>query len=589
MANKKVVVDPVTRIEGHLRMQAVLDENNVIVDAMSTGTMWRGLEVILKGRDPRDAWAFVERVCGVCTGIHALSAVRAVEDALGIQIPKNANIIRNLMNATLYSQDHLTHFYQLHGCDWIDVVSALSADPKKTSEIQQSISTHALSSPAYFKEVQDRLKAFVASGQLGIFANAYWGNPAYKLPPEINLLGVTHYLESLDFQREIVKVHAIVGGKNPHPNYLVGGVPCPINMSDTGAQGIMINQVWMNFLRDVAKSTIRFIDEVYYPDLMAMQAYYKDWYKIGGGLANKNLLCYGDFPAYANDMSEKSLVMPNGAVIDGKFDQILPVDLKDPNQIKEFVDHSWYSYPKPDEGLHPWEGITDPNFDLGKAGVDYEGTKTDIKWLTTNARYSWIKAPRWNGHAMETGPLARMVVAYAKKMPRQKELVDRALAQAGVPVEALFSTLGRTLCRGLEAKMCAQLMLEYVDELEANIKAGDEVAANMDKWEPSTWPKECKGVGQCEAPRGALGHWCVIKDGVIENWQAVVPSTWNASPRDTKGQLGAYEAALLGTPVAVADQPLEILRTIHSFDPCLACATHVMSTSGEKLCKVQVR
>ena len=589
MANKKVVVDPVTRIEGHLRMQAVLDENNVIVDAMSTGTMWRGLEVILKGRDPRDAWAFVERICGVCTGIHALSAVRAVEDALGIKIPKNANIIRNLMNATLYCQDHLTHFYQLHGCDWIDVVSALSADPKKTSEIQQSISTHALSSPAYFKEVQDRLKAFVASGQLGIFANAYWGNPGYKLPPEINLLGVTHYLESLDFQREIVKVHAIVGGKNPHPNYLVGGVPCPINMSDTGAQGIMINQVWMNFLRDVAKSTIRFIDEVYYPDLMAMQAYYKDWYKIGGGLANKNLLCYGDFPAYANDMSEKSLVMPNGAVIDGKFDQILPVDLKDPNQIKEFVDHSWYSYPKPDEGLHPWEGITDPNFDLGKAGVDYEGTKTDIKWLTTNARYSWIKAPRWNGHAMETGPLARMVVAYAKKMPRQKELVDRALAQAGVPVEALFSTLGRTLCRGLEAKMCAQLMLEYVDELEANIKAGDEVAANMDKWEPSTWPKECKGVGQCEAPRGALGHWCVIKDGVIENWQAVVPTTWNASPRDTKGQLGAYEAALLGTPVAVADQPLEILRTIHSFDPCLACATHVMSTSGEGLCKVQVR
>ncbi len=421
MANKKVVVDPVTRIEGHLRMQAVLDENNVIVDAMSTGTMWRGLEVILKGRDPRDAWAFVERICGVCTGIHALSAVRAVEDALGIKIPKNANIIRNLMNATLYCQDHLTHFYQLHGCDWIDVVSALSADPKKTSEIQQSISTHALSSPAYFKEVQDRLKAFVASGQLGIFANAYWGNPGYKLPPEINLLGVTHYLESLDFQREIVKVHAIVGGKNPHPNYLVGGVPCPINMSDTGAQGIMINQVWMNFLRDVAKSTIRFIDEVYYPDLMAMQAYYKDWYKIGGGLANKNLLCYGDFPAYANDMSEKSLVMPNGAVIDGKFDQILPVDLKDPNQIKEFVDHSWYSYPKPDEGLHPWEGITDPNFDLGKAGVDYEGTKTDIKWLTANARYSWIKAPRWNGHAMETGPLARMVVAYAKKMPRQKE------------------------------------------------------------------------------------------------------------------------------------------------------------------------
>ena len=586
MANQKIVVDPITRIEGHLRMQAVMDDNNVIVDAMSTGTMWSGLEVILKGRDPRDAWAFVERICGVCTGIHALSAVRAVEDALGIKIPKNANIIRNLMNATLYCQDHLTHFYQLHGLDWIDVVSALNADPKKTSEIQVAISNHALSSPAYFKEIQDRLKKFVASGQLGIFANAYWGNPAYKLPPEVNLLGVTHYLESLDYQRQIVKVHTILGGKNPHPNYLVGGVPCPINMNDTGAQGTMVNQIWVNYIRDIAKDTIKFIEEVYYPDLMAMAPFYKDWFKIGGGLSNQNLLCYGDFPRYANDLSEKSLLMPNGAIIDGKLDEIHPVDLKDPNQIKEFVDHSWYQYPQPDAGLHPWDGITDPKFELG-AGT--EGTKTDIKWLGAESRYSWIKAPRWNGHAMETGPLARMVLAYAKKMPEQTELVNEALSKAGVPIQAMFSTLGRTLARCLEARMMAREMLRCVDELEANIKAGDEVAANMEKWEPSTWPLECKGVGPAEAPRGALGHWCVIKDGVIANWQAVVPSTWNASPRDPKGQLGAYEAALLGTPVAVANQPLEILRTIHSFDPCLACATHVLSTEGQELCKVQVR
>lgn len=586
MANQKIVVDPITRIEGHLRMQAVMDDNNVIVDAMSTGTMWRGLEVILKGRDPRDAWAFVERICGVCTGIHALSAVRAVEDALGIKIPKNANIIRNLMNATLYCQDHLTHFYQLHGLDWIDVVSALNADPKKTSEIQVAISNHALSSPAYFKEIQDRLQKFVASGQLGIFANAYWGNPAYKLPPEVNLLGVTHYLESLDYQRQIVKVHTILGGKNPHPNYLVGGVPCPINMNDTGAQGTMVNQIWVNYIRDIAKDTIKFIEEVYYPDLMAMAPFYKDWFKIGGGLSNQNLLCYGDFPRYANDLSEKSLLMPNGAIIDGKLDEIHPVDLKDPNQIKEFVDHSWYQYPQPDAGLHPWDGITDPKFELG-AGT--EGTKTDIKWLGAESRYSWIKAPRWNGHAMETGPLARMVVAYAKKMPEQTELVNEALSKAGVPIQAMFSTLGRTLARCLEARMMAREMLRCVDELEANIKAGDEVAANMEKWEPSTWPLECKGVGPAEAPRGALGHWCVIKDGVIANWQAVVPSTWNASPRDPKGQLGAYEASLLGTPVAVANQPLEILRTIHSFDPCLACATHVLSTEGQELCKVQVR
>ncbi len=586
MANKKVVVDPVTRIEGHLRMQAVLDDNNVIVDAMSTGTMWRGLEVILKGRDPRDAWAFAERVCGVCTGVHALSAVRAVEDALGIQIPKNANIIRNMMNATLYCQDHLTHFYQLGGLDWIDIVSALNADPKKTSEIQQTISDHALSSPAYFKEIQDRLKRFVESGQLGIFANAYWGNPAYKLPPEVNLLGTAHYLESLDFQREIVKIHTILGGKNPHPNYLVGGVPCPINMNDTGAQGIMINEVWMNYIRDIAKDTIKFLNEVYYPDLIAIAQFYPEWWKIGGGLANQNLLCYGDFPRYANDRSEKSLLMPNGAIIDGKLNEVHPVDLKDPKQIKEFVDHSWYKYPKPDEGLHPWAGITEPNFVLGEGT---EGTKTDIKWLSTQSRYSWIKAPRWNGHPMETGPLPRMLVAYAKKMPIQTELVNKALKDANVPVEALFSTLGRIVGRCLEALMMADELLRLTDELTANIKAGDEVAANMDKWDPSTWPTECRGVGPTEAPRGALGHWCVIKDGVIDNWQAVVPSTWNASPRSTDGKLGAYEASLLGTPVAVADQPLEILRTIHSFDPCLACATHVMSTSGKELAEVQVR
>ena len=586
MSNKNIVVDPITRIEGHLRMQAVLNDDNVIVDAMSTGTMWRGLEIILKGRDPRDAWAFVERICGVCTGIHALSAVRAVEDALGIDIPKNANIIRNLINATLYCQDHVTHFYQLHGLDWIDLVSALNADPKQTSILQQSISPHPMSSPAYFKSVQDKLKKFVASGQLGIFANAYWGNPAYKLPPEANLLGVTHYLEALDFQRQIVKVHTILGGKNPHPNYLVGGVPCPINMNDTGAQGVMINQIWMNYMRDIANATIKFIEEVYYPDLMAIQSFYKDWYKIGGGLSNKNLLCYGDFPKYANDYSEKSLLMPNGAIIDGNFKEVLPVDLKDPKQIQEFVDHSWYSYPKPDEGLHPWDGVTVPNFELGKGT---EGTKTDIKWLGKESRYSWIKAPRWNGRSMETGPLARMLVAYAKKMPVQTALVDEALKKAGVPAEALMSTLGRTLSRCLEARMMAQEMLQCVNDLQENIKNGDEVAANMDKWDPSTWPKQCKGVGPAEAPRGALGHWCVIENGLIKNWQAVVPSTWNASPRDPKDQLGAYEAALLGTPVAIADQPLEILRTIHSFDPCLACATHVLDVEGKELCSVKVR
>ncbi|HOX90460.1 MAG TPA: nickel-dependent hydrogenase large subunit [Burkholderiaceae bacterium] len=583
---KRVVVDPVTRIEGHLRIQAVLDNKNVITDAMSTGTMWRGLEVILKGRDPRDAWAFVERICGVCTGIHALAAVRAVEDAIGIKIPKNANIIRNLMNATLYAQDHLTHFYQLHGLDWIDVVSALKADPKRTSEIQQSISNHPMSSPAYFRDVQNRLKKFVESGQLGIFANAYWGNPAYKLPPEVNLLGTVHYLEALDFQKEIVKIHTILGGKNPHPNYLVGGVPVPINVGETGSASVMVSQVYLNYIRDIAKNSIAFIDQVYLPDLLAIAGFYKDWGKIGGGLSNKNIMCYGDFPEIANDWSSKSLAMPNGIILNGNLKEIQEVDLRAPDQIQEWVTHSWYKYPDEAVGLHPWDGVTDQNFKLGKGT---EGTKTNIQWLGAEEKYSWIKAPRWKGNAVEVGPLARYVLAYAKGIPEFKEPLEKSLKQLDLPVAAVFSTLGRTLARGLEASWAAHKMLQYTDELIANIKAGDTATANVEKWEPSTWPTQCKGVGYCEAPRGALGHWVKIRDTRIDTWQAVVPTTWNASPRDPKGQMGAYEASLLGTPMAVPDQPLEILRTIHSFDPCLACATHVISPEGEEIVKVQVR
>ncbi|MEG2154398.1 MAG: nickel-dependent hydrogenase large subunit, partial [Burkholderiaceae bacterium] len=420
----------------------------------------------------------------------------------------------------------------------------------------------------------------------GIFANGYWGNPGYKLPPEVNLLGVTHYLETLDFQKEIVKVHTIFGGKNPHPNYLVGGVPCPINMSDTGAAGNMVNEVTLNYVRDIADRTIAFIDQVYIPDLMAIAGIYKDWFKIGDGLASKNLLCYGDYPEIANDWSDKSLALPNGAIIGGDLKNVMPVDLRDPTQVQEWVTHSWYKYPDENVGLHPWDGVTDQNFQLGKGT---EGTKTDIKWLGAESKYSWIKAPRWKGHAVETGPLARAIVGYAKGMPEIKEPIDQALKTLGLPFDALYSTMGRTLARGLEAQWAARKMRQYVDDLTANIKAGDTASANVDKWEPSTWPAQCKGVGFAEAPRGALGHWSKIKDTRIENWQAVVPTTWNASPRDHKGQIGAYEAALIGTPMAVPEQPLEILRTLHSFDPCMACATHVMSPSGEELVKVDVR
>ena len=314
MSETRIVVDPLTRIEGHLRVQAVLGSDGKISDAMSTGTMWRGLEVILKGRDPRDAWAFVERICGVCTGIHALAAVRAVEDAIGIKIPKNANIIRNLMNATLYTQDHVTHFYQLHALDWVDVVSALNADPRETAAIQQKISpNHVPCSAAYFADVQRTLKEFVATGQLSIFKNGYWGHPAMKLPPAVNLLATAHYLEALDFQREVIKIHTILGGKNPHPNYLVGGVPCPINMSDTGSAGNGLNATTMSYMKDIAKYAKKFVEEVYIPDVKAVASFYPEWFKIGGGIASKNLLCFGEFPEIPNQWDNKSLVMPMGA------------------------------------------------------------------------------------------------------------------------------------------------------------------------------------------------------------------------------------------------------------------------------------
>ena len=586
-SGKRVVVDPVCRIEGHLRVEVNLDAQNTITNAVSTGTMWRGLEVILKGRDPRDAWAFTERICGVCTGTHALTSVRAVEDALKIQIPENANTIRNIMQLNLYVHDHLVHFYHLHALDWVDVVSALSADPKKTSELAQSISDWPLSSPGYFRDIQNRLKKFVESGQLGPFMNGYWGNPAYKLPPEANLMAVTHYLEALDFQKEIVKVHTIFGGKNPHPNWLVGGVPCPINLNDTGAGGA-INIERLNQVKSIVDRSREFIEKVYIPDLLAIASFYKDWL-YGGGLAGKNMLSYGDIPQRANDYSPANLLFPRGAIINGDLSKVHAVDLNDPEQVQEFVTHSWYKYPDESKGLHPFDGITEPYYH--PEGPNFKGTRTRIEALDESAKYSWIKAPRWRGHAMEVGPLSRMVLGYVQpqQFPFIKETIDSVLGKLEVPVTALFSTLGRTAARGIETLYCAQLQSEQFDKLMANLKAGDTATANVEKWDPASWPKEARGVGFTEAPRGALGHWVKIKDTRIDNYQCVVPTTWNGGPRDPQGQIGAFEASLMNTPLAKADEPLEILRTLHSFDPCLACSTHVMSPDGAELSQVTVR
>lgn len=566
---QRIVIDPVTRIEGHLRVEAEI-QDGIVVDAFSSGTMVRGLEIILKGRDPRDAWAFTERVCGVCTTVHALASVRSVENALGIVIPQNAELVRNLMFAAQYMQDHVVHFYHLHALDWVDVVSALGADPKATSELAQSISNWPKSSPGYFSDLQKRLTRFVESGQLGIFANGYWGHNAYKLPAEVNLIGVAHYLEALEWQKEIIKVHTIFGGKNPHPNYLVGGVPCSFNLDNSNA----INAERLAMVGKLLTDAKTFVEQVYIPDLMAVASFYKDWGAIGGGLSN--YLVFGDLPT--NGFADvDAFKFPRGAILDRNLEEVLPIDASDAEQVQEQIAHSYYDYEGSD-ALHPWEGQTKLN---------YTGPEPPYEQLNVEEKYSWLKTPRWKGHAMEVGPLARMLVGYASGKDEFKEVVHWALGKLDVPVDALFSTLGRTAARGLETVLVSGWALEFYDTLLANIKNGDSRTFRKDLWEPTSWPREAKGVGLSEAPRGALSHWIVIRDGRIENYQMVVPSTWNASPRDSAGQRSAYEASLIGTPIDDPENPLEILRTIHSFDPCIACAVHLYDENGSYVHQVK--
>ena len=580
--NQRVVVDPITRIEGHLRIEAERDDDGRITSAWSSGTMVRGIELILKGRDPRDAWAFAQRICGVCTLVHGIASVRAVENALGYAIPPNAQLIRNLMIAAQYVHDHVMHFYHLHALDWVDVVSALSADPKATSELAQSISGYARSSPGYFSDTQAKLKNFVEGGQLGIFANGYYGHPEYRLPPEANLMAVAHYLDALQWQRDVVQIHAIFGGKNPHPNFLVGGAPSPISSDPSSATGgsasTAVNIVAFGQVRDIIKRMRAFVDQVYVPDTIAVASFYKDWFKRGEGLGN--FLTFGDFPSAGLD-DPASWMIPSGAILGRDLSTIHEVDMNDPGQIQEFVAHSWYDYSSGKaSGLHPYDGETE---------LKYSGPKPPYEYLDVDNGYSWLKAPRWKGNAMEVGPLARVLMLYASGHEPTRDLAGAVLGQLDLPLEALFSTLGRTAARTLETKIIADQMQVWLDTLLANIKAGELSVHNEAMWDPSTWPKEARGVGFMEAPRGGLAHWIVIKDGKIDNYQAVVPSTWNAGPRDPSGQPGAYEAALMDNhTLAIVDQPLEIQRTIHSFDPCIACAVHVMDPQGEELVQVKI-
>jgi hydrogenase large subunit len=570
---QRLVIDPITRIEGHLRIEAELDASNTVQKAYSAGTMVRGLEIILRGRDPREAWAFAQRACGVCTTVHSFASIRAVEDALAIRIPRNANLIRNLMIAQQYVHDHVMHFYHLHALDWVDVVDALNADPDETSRIAQAISPWPNSSPGYFRSIQSRVQGIAESGRLSIFANAYWGHPAYRLPPEVNLLAVAHYLEALDWQKDVVAVHTVFGGKNPHPNFLVGGVPCPIDLNSD----VALNAERLSVVGNAVQKMVDFVDQVYLPDLLAVAPYYLDYAGLGEGLGN--FLTWGEFPGEEID-DLGSYLVPRGVIQGRDLAHVIEPDPKDFAQVQEFVTHAWYDYSAGDQsGLHPFQGETKLN---------YTGPNPPYDQLNVEGKYSWLKAPRWDGLPVEVGPLARVLMMYARGHAQTRQLVDSVLGALDAPLEAVFSTLGRTAARAIETKVFADAMQGYYQDLLANIASGDTQTFNGERWDPRSWPSHAEGFGFTEAPRGALGHWVVIDGGKITNYQMIVPTTWNASPRDEQGQAGAYEASLIGTPLAVPDQPLELLRTIHSFDPCMACAIHTVDVDGKPLTSISL-
>ncbi len=549
-----VIVDPITRIEGHLRIMVEV-ENGKIKDAWSSSQLFRGLEIILKGRDPRDAQHFTQRACGVCTYVHALASTRCVDNAVKVNIPANARMMRNLVMAAQYLHDHIVHFYHLHALDWVDVTNALKADPQKAAKLAANIApARPGNSAESLKAVQDRLKAFVETGQLGIFTNAYFlgGHDAYYLPPEVDLIATAHYLEALHLQVKAARCMAVFGGKNPHTQFtIVGG--CTNYDAMTPDRIAEFTALW--------KETKQFVDQVYIPDLLAVAGFYKDWGGIGG---TTNFMAFGEFPT-DDSSSEKymnSCFFPAGVMMNRDLKKVDKVDLK---AITEHVKYSWY---KGDQPHHPYEGVTDPQY-----------TKLDDK-----ERYSWMKAPRYNGKAMEVGPLARVLIAYAKGHKETKGLVDTVLKKLSIPATALFSTLGRTAARGIETAIVAEKMDGWIKEYAANIKKGDSNLAA--KWE---MPAEAEGVGLVDAPRGALSHWIKIKDKKIDNFQLVVPSTWNLGPRCAAGAVSPVEEALIGTPIADPKRPVEILRTVHAFDPCIACGVHVIEPNSNEVLKFRIR
>ena len=563
---KRITVDPITRIEGHLRIDCEVD-NGKVSNAWSSGQMWRGIEIILKDRDPRDAWIYTQRICGVCTTVHAIASVRAVENALQMEVPLNAQYIRNMIIAAHGIHDHMVHFYHLSALDWVDIVSALKADAGKAAKLAQDLSPWTQNSVKELKAVQDKLKTFVNTGQLGIFANGYWGHPAMKLPPEVNLIAATHYLQAFEFQRKANQIVTILGSKTPHiQNLAVGGVSNPINPDNQST----LNMERLYYIRTLMDEVKNFITDVYLIDVCAVAAFYKDWLNYGSGVTN--YLSVPDFPL---DTKGTQFELPGGYIPNGDVAQFKAIKSFDDqffrDGVKESIKHSWYNG---DWTRHPWEEDTDPSY-------------TDFQ---DNGKYSWVKAPSFAGKPAQVGPLANVLAMYVagheatKKYAGMMLSTISKLAGTQVGLKALHSTLGRHAARAIRCAVLYETLEKNYNLLLANIAKGD-----MTTFNKPVFPKgEQRGFGYHEAPRGTLSHWVVIESGKIKNYQAVVPSTWNAGPRNQDDAMGPYEASLMGNPVAVPDRPLEVLRTVHSFDPCLACAIHLHDNEKEDTVTVRV-
>ena len=563
MANKRVIVDPITRIEGHLRIEVEVDENNVIKNAFSSSTLWRGLETIVKNRDPRDAGFLMQRICGVCTYSHYRAGIEAVEDALDIVPPLNAKLTRSLMNQALFMHDHVVHFYHLHGLDWVDITAALEADPAKASKEAFKYAKYPIATGENdLLKVKDRVKEFVKKGQLGPFANAYWGHETFRLTPEQNLIALSHYLKALEVQRTAAQLMAMFGGKQPHPQSLtVGGVTCIMDLLDPSRMGEFLTKY---------KEVANFIEHAYYADIvMAGQAYAKEP-SVTSQAGTMNFMSHKEM-----QLNRSEYLFDTGIIMNGDLSKVHPIN---EDLITEEATHSWY---KDNEPLHPYDGKTNPDYTgfKDRMTVGPDGKEIASKSIDDKGKYSWIKSPRYDGHAMEVGPLSAVLVSYASGNKKIVKIVDEFLKQTGLPTAALFTTLGRTAARALQTKAIIDNGLETFNTLIENLKVDQETYTTykIDK------DKEYKGRFIGDVPRGMLSHWIRIKNGVVENYQAVVPSTWNAGPEDSTGLKGPYESNLVGMKVKDLSQPLEIIRVIHSFDPCIACAVHVMDVKGNDL------